>query len=98
MRNDFIKIIIPFSYSLLRSYFPNSKRWGDIVHIALDEEYQFKGAQVSVGNPICGLLDSERIENTALKEWLPGRKRHVKVCQNCLYKLMAENRLHIESD
>jgi hypothetical protein len=94
---DFVKIIIPFKYIFLRSYFPNSKRWGDKIHIALDEDYIFTGEQVEKGHPICGRLEGEHIFTTALKPWTPGRKKSVKVCQNCLTKLMSENKLHIET-
>jgi hypothetical protein len=95
MKGDCIKITIPFSYFYMRSYFPESKRWGSIIHIALDEEYTFKKEQVTVGKPICGVL--EYAETTALKEWEPGRKKKVRVCQNCFKKLMVENTLHIEA-
>lgn len=47
MKNDYIKITIPFEYSYLRPYFPDSDRWGGKVHIVLGEEYTFKKEQVA---------------------------------------------------
>ncbi|MCI5208307.1 MAG: hypothetical protein D3910_05835 [Candidatus Electrothrix sp. ATG2] len=98
MKGDFFRITIPFSYSYLRSYFPDSKRWGDKIHIVLGEEYQFKKEQVTVGKPICGVLEYVDPNNTALKPWVPGRKKSVRVCRNCVNKLLLENKLHIESE
>ncbi|MGD9947775.1 MAG: hypothetical protein AB7U29_04775 [Desulfobulbus sp.] len=97
-KGDYAIIAIPFTYFLLRSFYPDSERWAERIHIALNEEYHFKGEQVSVGNPICGCKEYARTENTALRRWFPGRKKKVRVCQNCIMKLLIENTLHIESD
>lgn len=97
MKGDYIKVTIPFDYTYLRSYFPESKRWGDKTHIVLAEEYQFKKEQVTVGNPICGVLEYVDPKNTALKPWEPGKKK-TRICQNCIIKLMLENKLHIETE
>jgi hypothetical protein len=98
-KGDYMTISIPFSYFFLRSFYPESQRWAERVHIALNEEYHFKGEQqITIGNPICGCKEDRRNYSTSLRRWFPGIKKKVRVCQNCVTKLLIENTLHIESD
>ena len=91
-RGDFYILEIPFKYFFLRSYYPTCERWGDIIHIALAEEYKFKGEPVGLSRPICGILEqNDLMEKTALKPWTPGKKRNKSICKNCLHKLLLEN-------
>lgn len=94
MKFDFLQVLIPFEYQLLRAFYKESNRWGNRVHISVNQRYKFKGEQVKQGNPICGVYEG-RIYNPNLTLWTPRPGQKFALCQNCVIKLLLENELKI---